>query len=99
MIKVIWEDSYSSTMEDDEFGRWARIAHAGDKKIWNKKEELCFWQIASIGKLIFEDKIKFTINCVFPYSGKYVFDTLENAKKTIEKNFSYFIETCYKNKL
>ena len=42
-IDVRWESRYSETMENDKFGRWARIAFAGKFNHLTKKKRFTFW--------------------------------------------------------
>ena len=49
---VRWFPRYSSTMEDDDMGRWARVAYAGkfdNMGFWRGK--VCRWEIAWVKKL------------------------------------------------
>lgn len=96
---VYWLPRYSDTMENDKQGRWARVAYAGsnpEKPFYRGK--ISFWEIAWIDKLINNDKLFFVIKFQFPsnHVSKNVFENLEEAKKTVEKAFVYFINKCSK---
>jgi len=94
-IEIRWDSRYSDTMEDDWRGRWARIAYAG--RLTNGcvpfyYGKVCYWEIAWIKKVKFKGIVKFTVNPIFPYTGGLVFDTLDEAKKEVEKHFRWFIK-------
>lgn len=91
--EIQWLSRYSTTMEDDKHGRWARIAYAGkfsNMGIFRKK--ICRWEIAWIKKLIHEGTLKFTVHYLYPSNGSHVFDSIEQAKKEVNKTFRWFIK-------
>ncbi len=96
MIK--WDKRYSQNEESDKYGRWARIAYAGDfKKMWNTKKEKIVWEIAWITKQRdIEEKLtgKFFLRSEFPCGTKQVFNTEEEAQKFVEYEFKKFIKYC-----
>ncbi len=102
-IQIKWDERYSSTMEDDKQGRWARIAYAGN---FNNKVPFTIegahdrFEIAWVKKLYStfgnETKLKFTVSPKFPYSGEFMFETLEEAKSEVENRFRFFIQNCVK---
>lgn len=84
---VKWISRYSDTMEDDKFGRWARIAFVG-KGIYAV-------EIATIRKVTFpEYKFSFIVDFTFPRRGEILFKTLEEAKKQVEEDLEIFIKLC-----
>jgi len=92
---VEWLPRYSTTMEDDKVGRWARVAYAG--KFENAgfyRGKVCRWEIAWVKKLETKDGLKFIANYLYPSNGQYVFNNLEDAKKEVEKSFRWFIKMC-----
>jgi|GEM_PF-1595870 len=92
---VRWLTRYSSTMENDKQGRWARVAYSGkfdNNGFWRGK--CCRWEIAWIKKLIINDEIKFTVNYLYPSNGKFLFDNVAAAKKEVNKTFRWFIKMC-----
>lgn len=99
-VKILWDYRYSSTMDDDDMGRWGRVAYAGEISgsgfIGDKVAQ---FEIAWIKKLN-DPKTnkflnKFVVHPQFPYpNGEYIFDTLEEAKKEVDKNFNWFIKNC-----
>lgn len=94
---VHWLPRYSETMEDDDTGRWARVAYAGKLDNINLgffRGKVCRWEIAWIKKLHFNNKLYFTISYKYPNNGKSMFDDLPKAKKEVEKTFRWFINMC-----
>ena len=94
-IEIQWDYRYSETMEDDNIGRWARVAYAG--KFVNGgffRRKVSRWEIAWIKKLVHKGKIHFVINYYFPTNSVILFPDLEAAKKEVEKNFRWFIKMC-----
>lgn len=92
---VRWIPRYSSTMEDDKMGRWARVAYAG--KFDNNgfyRGKVCRWEIAWIKKLEIKGELKFTISYLYPSNGKHLSDNLEDAKKEVEQTFRWFMKMC-----
>jgi hypothetical protein len=78
-------------MENDEMGRWARVAYAGKfGNIGFYRGKVCRWEIAWIKKV---DK-KFYLLYYYPSNGKRVFDTVQDAKKEVSKTFKWFLKMC-----
>ena len=94
---MIWVDRYSSTMEYDHMGRWARIAYIGSGELVDGK--VSSFELAWISKLVHDDVLRFCISYKFPNQGKYCFGTLEEAKAEVEDRFNFFLSECNKNKL
>ena len=96
--EIVWSERYSSTMEDDKFGRWARIAHIGDFKAIFKDGIPAVFELAWIKKLNnpVSNKFlnKFEAITMFPSKGRALFDTLEEAKLDVEKKFQFFMSNC-----
>jgi len=94
--EIIWSDRYSSTMEDDKFGRWARIAHIGEPGF--KDGMPTIFELAWIKKLDVvvhsQDIHKFEVVFMFPAKGRAVCDTLDEAKNIVEEKFQFFISNC-----
>src|SRR5690554_3438747 len=86
---VRWFPRYSSTMDDDDMGRWARVAFAGkfnNMGFWRGK--VCRWEIAWVKKLeSSKGELKFVVSYLYPSKGKHLFDNLEDAKKEVEQTF------------
>ncbi len=100
-INIEWRPRYSSNMEDDNMGRWARVAYGGKTKGAFPLIDgmICQWEIAWVKKLkdpTKENFYKFVISPNFPYQGTYVFDTLEEAQSDTDKHFRHFIKCCVK---
>ncbi len=87
---IVWADRYSSTMENDEQGRWARVGLAG--KNINNRINVDIFQIAWIEK--YHNSDFFYIKYYYPYNGKHLFSTLEEAKTNVEVSFKHFINCC-----
>lgn len=85
---INWINRYSDTMEDDKFGRWARIAFIS--------EGINSLEIAWIRKckLLSEKEYKFHIEFNFPRKGEYIFKTLKEAKKQVKEDLEQFIILC-----
>jgi len=80
---ITWTNRYSDTMEDDKFGRWARIAYVG--------EGLDSMEVAWIRKLEFKEyKFKFVVEFNFPRKGEITFKTLEEAKEQVRIDLEHF---------
>ena len=93
-VEIKWDNRYSSTLEDDNMGRWAKVAYAGRfDNVGFLNEKVCRWQIAWISKIDLGDK-KFMVRYDFPNWGKTTFDTLEQAKLEVEEKFRWFIQMC-----
>lgn len=95
--KIQWLPRYSSDMNDDDMGRWARVAYAGKLEgVSFCRGKVCRWEIAWIKKCPVPKtkKIKFVVNPQYPYTGKYSFDTLEDAQNEVEVTFRWFIKKC-----
>ncbi len=101
-VNIIWRHRYSSTMEDDKMGRWARVAYAGKTNGGFPLIDgmICEWEIAWVKKIkdpasnLFLNK--FIISPLFPFHGKYIFDSLEEAQTEVDKHFRHFIKCCVK---
>lgn len=92
---VRWLPRYSSTMEDDDMGRWARVAYAGKfDNMGFYRGKVCHWEIAWVKKLDIKGELKFTINYLYPSNGKHLFDNLEDAQKEVEQTFRWFMKMC-----
>lgn len=88
--KIKWLPRYSSTMEDDNMGRWARVAYAGRfTSMGFFRGKVCQWEIAWVKKI--KDHNKFSIHPQYPFKGEYCHDTLEGAMKEVEQTFKHFI--------
>lgn len=93
---LTWQTRYSDTMEDDNKGRWARVAYAGDHKKALIDGKICYWEIAWITKLIDKGKLYFAVHYMFPATiQNHLFDTLEHAKMEVEDSFKWFLK-CVK---
>ena len=93
-VEIKWVNRYSSTMEDDKQGRWARVAYAGRFNgfgFYRKKVSL--WEIARVKKCM----DKFTVHSQGPTVMVGIYDTVEQAKEAAEKDFRWFIEMCVNN--
>jgi len=98
-VKIEWTSRYSSTMENDKMGRWARVAYAGRfDKIFMRGKPVR-WEIAWIKKLTdprtgeWHNKL-FVVHPSFPYNGKHTFKTLAAAKRAVNNEFNRFITSC-----
>ena len=92
---VRWLPRYSSTIEDDDMGRWARVAYAGkfdNMGFWRGK--VCRWEIAWVKKMDIKGELKFTISYLYPSNGKHLFNDLEAAQKEVEQTFRWFMKMC-----
>ena len=95
MITVYWDERYSSSMEDDKFGRWARVAFCGNRTE-SFADKISWFQIAWIKKHI--DHVtnqwegKFTIKYYIPYDQGHIFNDLESAKLAVEKSINWFVK-------
>ena len=98
-IKIKWCNRYSSTIEDDDMGRWARVAYAGKLDCFGfYRNRVSYFEIAWISKLRYKNKIKFLITYRFPQAdNQYTFDNLNDAKKQVAKSFNWFIKMVNKN--
>jgi hypothetical protein len=94
-VEVRWDPRYSFTMEDDDMGRWARVAYAGTfDNMGFTDSKVSRWEIAWIKKNIINEKVKFIITYYYPSNDKYLFDNLEDAQKEVEESFRWFINMC-----
>lgn len=89
MIKIVWQTRYSDTDEDDQFGRWARIAKCNGRIVsWINRTK--FVNIEN------KDEVLYQAKCFFPLYGEHeYFDhdkNLENLKNKIEKEFNAYIK-------
>lgn len=94
-VEVRWLPRYSATMENDEAGRWARVAYAG--KFYNIgffRGKVCRWEIAWVKKLQTKQGLKFVVSYLFPSNGSTTFDDLKSAQKEVEKTFRWFMSMC-----
>ena len=96
-VPVRFAARYSDTLSDDEFGRWGIVAYAG--KFLNgpfHNGRVASWEIAWIKKLndietgLFTGK--FIVHPSFPYHGLFLVESIEQAKKEIEKEFTWFVK-------
>lgn len=55
------------------------------------RRKVCRWEIAWVKKLIINGELKFTIDYLYPSNGKHLFDSLNAAKKEVDKTFKWFI--------
>jgi hypothetical protein len=95
MKQIKWSFRYSDTMDDDNKGRWARIAYAGKfSGLGFYKNRVSVFQIAWITKLHTEKGMKFYVSYKFPSNSDCVFDDLPAAKKAVEKSFYWFLKMC-----
>ena len=97
--KIKWLPRYSDTMEDDKQGRWARIAYAGrfDGGLPFYRGKPSRWDIAWISKFNNDGnscELKYIVTYQFPSKGKFLFKTLEEAKKEVETTFRWFMKRC-----
>lgn len=98
MTKLVqWTDRYSSTMENDEKGRWARVAIAGKTDSPFHERKIAMFNIAWIKKLYIKGELNFVIDYLFPSQEKFLFKRLEDAKKEVEITFEWFISMCTTN--
>lgn len=97
MTKIEWENRYSNTMEDDDMGRWARIAYAGNFTSNFIDGKPTVFQIAWISKLIVKAKTMYVIKANFPFSGKYAYDTIKYAQNRVESEFNFFLTQCFQS--
>lgn len=88
-IDIRWLPRYSSTMEDDEIGRWARVAYAGQFHKHFIKGKPVRWEIAWVKKV--ENTTKFVVIYMFPCTGGHLFNSLEEAQSEVEVMFKWFI--------
>jgi hypothetical protein len=81
---ITWTNRYSDTMEDDKFGRWARVACIG--------EGLNSMEVAWVRKFTSQDnpEDKFYIQRLFPSNGYTIFKTLEEAKEQVRIDLEHF---------
>jgi len=96
-VPVRFAARYSDTLSDDKFGRWGIVAYAG--KFHNgpfHNGRVASWEIAWIKKLndmetgLFTGK--FIVHPSFPYHGLFLAESIEQAKKEIEKEFTWFVK-------
>jgi hypothetical protein len=96
-VNFIWDSRYSFTMQPDEMGRWARIAYVGKPGFKDIKSTQ--FEIAWITQKYHEKELLFIIKPNFPFNGKYIAKTLEEAKQIVEEEFEWFINNVkYLNK-
>jgi hypothetical protein len=88
-VKFRWDERYSSTMQPDDMGRWARIGYVGNPKI--KEGKYTLFEVAWIKQKEHNNEILFVVSPLFPYKSKYLFNSLDDAKVEIEKEFNWFI--------
>ena len=98
-VHVTWNNVYSHTMEPDRHGRWARVALCGNPARTFTEGKIAHFQIAWVKKLIVKeaDTGKFHVSYYFPTQEKTIFDTLEKAKKAVERGFGEFITISINN--
>jgi len=97
-IHIEWTERYSSTMEADKHGRWAREAYAGNLfGMGLKDKKIARWNIATINKYMADGKDKFVILYHFPSHGQLMIDDLDSARKEVEKLFRWFVDCVTTN--
>ena len=90
-VDLLWDERYSNTLEDDKFGRWARIAYAGrggmrDGRVSN-------FELAWISKIKSDNgEVRYDIRPSFPFKGKTLHLTIEDAKQEVEDALSFFLD-------
>lgn len=90
--KIRWNCRYSTTMDDDDRGRWARVGVVGDFDNIFRDQKAAVFQVCWIDKLVVGDNLKFTVKPEFPYGGPHSFDSLESAQTEIESRFNFFLD-------
>lgn len=94
---IRWYDEYSHTDQPDEHGRWARSAYAGNPKLF-VNGRLSYFPIAWIGYVTGDQGRKLSVTLHFGnIGGGGVFNSLEEAKKSVENEFNWFLN-CVKPK-
>ena len=94
---ITWHSRYSDTMDNDDMGRWARIATIGSNNIW-ENHKLANFELAWIKKLSFthidgHNVSGFTVTTYFPSPAiKPMYDTLEQAMNDVEEQFKWFMK-------
>jgi hypothetical protein len=88
-VDFIWDERYSFTMQPDDIGRWARIAFVG--KPGFKSIKSTQFEIAWIYQNLTKEELLFIIKPQFPFKGKYIAKTLDEAKQIVEEEFEWFI--------
>ena len=101
-IVIAWLSRYSDTMEDDDMGRWARVAYAGkfDNGIGFYRNKVARFEIAWVKRIENpkdKNKYYYSVSPDFPFKGKHVHDTLESAQKEVETHFRWFIKMVLKS--
>ena len=95
-VKIFWHDEYSHTDEPDWVGRWARSGYAGNPKCFIKGK-VSYFPIAWIGYITGDQGRKLSVTLHFGQIGRGgVYDTLEEAKKSVEESFNWFINIVIK---
>ena len=93
-MMITWTNRYSDTMEDDKFGRWARIAYVGTgidcvELAWIRKIPAY-----RFNKKVQEDlkglDFIFVVEFNFPRKGKITFTTLDEAKEQVRIDLEHF---------
>ena len=98
MAVIKWTNRYSGTREDDDRGRWARVAYAGDFSRPFLRGKNCHFEIAWIKKVKIEKANKFYVLYNYPSGGKLLFDDINSAKKEVKRTFNWFIKMCSESK-
>ena len=99
-VKIVWQNRYSQTMENDKHGRWGRTAHAGyfNPPVGFYRGKIAVWEIAWIKKLEHEGNLKFIVSFDFPTKSMGgVYDSVEEAQAKVGKEFRWFIKMVLKN--
>ena len=78
-------------MDNDKFGRWARVAWVGKFNAMGfYRNKVCRWQAAWISKKTIAKVKYFYVQYSFPNNGDVLFSDLIGAKKEVEKQFNWF---------
>jgi len=100
IIPITWIQIYSSTDEDDEHGRWAIEAIAGKQKgnpfIRGKVAQFTIARIKKVKDNKTGQHLGFCVSPVYPYHGKYFFNTVDECKLDVEQSFTWFLKNCIK---
>jgi hypothetical protein len=90
--KIYWHDEYSHTDEPDNIGRWARSGYAGNPRCF-VKGKVSYFPIAWIGYVTGDQGRKYSVTLHFgQIGGCGCFDTLKEAKKSVENDFNWFLK-------
>jgi hypothetical protein len=93
---ITWHNEYSKTDEPDSMGRWARSAYVGNRKCFIKGKR-SYFPIAWIGYVTGDKGRKYSVTLYFGQIGSGgCFDTLDEAKKSVEDQFNWFLKCVQK---